>query len=130
MTKQGVSGSMVLVASMSGSITNKGADTSPYNSSKSAVLQLGRSLAAEWGSRPGHPLIRVNTISPVYIKTAMTVDILAAKPNREQEWSSENMLNRLSTTDEYRAPIIFLLSDGSSFMTGADLRVDGGHTAW
>lgn len=60
----------------------------------------------------------------------MALHAMAAKPNREEERSSENMLNRLSTTDKYRALIIFLLSDGSSFITGADLRVDGGHTAW
>ncbi|KAL2014301.1 hypothetical protein VTN00DRAFT_1826 [Thermoascus crustaceus] len=126
MRNQNVSGSIVLVASMSGWGSNKGLDTSAYNSSKSAVLQLGRSLAAEWGSRQGHPSIRVNTISPGYIKTRLTAESLA-KPTQEQVWSAENMLNRISTTDEYRAPIIFLLADGSSFMTGADLRIDGGH---
>jgi NAD(P)-dependent dehydrogenase (short-subunit alcohol dehydrogenase family) len=40
------------------------------------------------------------------------------------------MLHRISKPEEYRAPVLFLLSDGSSFMTGADLRVDGGHCAW
>lgn len=93
------------------------------------MLQLGRSLAAEWGSRVGYPQIRVNTLSPGYIKTALTVGALE-KPNREQEWSADNMLNRLSWADEYRGPVMFLLGDASSFMTGADLRVDGGHTAW
>jgi len=71
----------------------------------------------------------VNTISPGYIKTPLTAESLS-KPTQEQEWSAENMLNRISATDEYRAPIIFLLADGSNFMTGADLKVDGGHTAW
>lgn len=42
----------------------------------------------------------------------------------------DNMLFRLSSVDEFRAPVLFLLGDGSSFMTGADLRVDGGHCAW
>jgi NAD(P)-dependent dehydrogenase (short-subunit alcohol dehydrogenase family) len=40
------------------------------------------------------------------------------------------MLGRISGADEYRAPVLFLLGDGSSFMTGADLRIDGGHCAW
>jgi hypothetical protein len=39
------------------------------------------------------------------------------------------LLGRLSTPDEFKAPAVFLLSEGSSFMTGADLRVDGGHCA-
>jgi NAD(P)-dependent dehydrogenase (short-subunit alcohol dehydrogenase family) len=93
------------------------------------VLQLARSLAAEWGSRIGSPSIRVNSISPGYIKTRMTSETLS-EPNRKKEWSEDNMLDRLSTADEYRGPIMFLLSDASSFVTGSDLRFDGGHTAW
>ncbi|OJJ53440.1 hypothetical protein ASPSYDRAFT_162362 [Aspergillus sydowii CBS 593.65] len=129
MRKANVSGSMVLVASMSGTNVNKGVDTAAYNTSKSGVLQLARSLASEWGSRAGMPLIRVNTLSPGYIRTAATEDTLKI-PGIEELWSGDNMLNRLSTVDEFRAPVLFLLGDGSSFMTASDLRVDGGHCAW
>lgn len=90
---------------------------------------MARSLAAEWGGRVGCPLIRVNSISPGYIKTRMTMDSLQ-EPNREEEWSADNMMNRLSYADEYRGPAMFLLGDSSSFVTGSDIRVDGGHTAW
>ncbi|ETS78615.1 hypothetical protein PFICI_10677 [Pestalotiopsis fici W106-1] len=127
--KTGVSASLVLVASMSGHVSNKGVDTAGYNSSKAAVHQLARSLAAEWGSRIGIPLIRVNSLSPGYIRTAATAEALK-KPGMESQWVGDNMLYRLSTVDEFRAPILFMLGDGSSFMTGADLRVDGGHCAW
>lgn len=75
------------------------------------------------------PLIRVNTISPGYIKTAATENALT-HPGMEERWSEQNMLNRISFPDEFRGPIMFLLSDASSFMTAADLRVDGGHCAW
>ena len=75
------------------------------------------------------PLIRVNTLSPGYIRTAAPAEALQ-KPGMEAQWTSDNMLNRLSTVDEFRAPVLYLLGDGSSFMTGADLRVDGGHCAW
>ncbi|KAH0438177.1 short chain dehydrogenase reductase family [Colletotrichum camelliae] len=129
MKKANVDGSMVLTASMSGSVANKGVDTAAYNSSKSAVLQLGRSLAAEWGSRKGMPLIRVNTLSPGYIQTPATEEALR-KPGMKAQWTGDNMLYRLSLVDEFRGPILFLLGDASSFMTGADLRVDGGHCAW
>ncbi|RDW59423.1 hypothetical protein BP6252_12510 [Coleophoma cylindrospora] len=122
-------GSIVLVASMSAHNTNKGVDTAAYNTSKSGVLQLARSLAAEWGSSPDHPLIRVNTLSPGYIRTPMTTPTLE-KLGLDGQWSSDNMLNRLSFIDEYRGPILYLLSDASSFMTAADLVVDGGHTSW
>lgn len=150
--KHNTTASMVLVASMSGYVSNKvccihlrqyfcqnieakwrteiqGVDTAGYNSSKAAVHQLARSLAAEWGSRVSMPLIRVNSLSPGYIRTAATAEALQ-KPGMESQWVGDNMLLRLSTVDEFRAPVLFLLGDGSSFMTGADLRVDGGHCAW
>ncbi|KAJ4251060.1 hypothetical protein NW762_011711 [Fusarium torreyae] len=127
--KHGLSMSLVFVASMSGYVSNKGVDTAGYNSSKAAVHQLARSLAAEWGSRVNIPLIRVNSLSPGYIRTDATAEALK-KPGMEEQWVGDSMLNRLSTVDEFRAPVLFLLGDGSSYMTGADLRVDGGHCAW
>ena len=51
-------------------------------------------------------------------------------PDRKVEWPKHNMLNRVSSPHEYRGAAIFLISDASSFMTGADLRMDGGHAAW
>jgi NAD(P)-dependent dehydrogenase (short-subunit alcohol dehydrogenase family) len=52
------------------------------------------------------------------------------RPERERQLSGANMLGRLSTPEEYRGAALFLLSGASSFMTGADLRIDGGHSAW
>ncbi|OAA54714.1 oxidoreductase, short chain dehydrogenase/reductase family [Niveomyces insectorum RCEF 264] len=129
MQKANVDGSMVLVASMSGTVVNRGVDTVAYNTSKSGVLQLARSLAAEWGSRKGMPLVRVNSLSPGYIRTSATAESLKV-PGMEQLWTGDNMLYRLSLVDEFRGPVLFLLSDASSFMTASDLRVDGGHCAW
>jgi len=51
-------------------------------------------------------------------------------PERKAEWPTQNMLGRLSGPREYRGAAVFLLSDASSFMTGADLKMDGGHSAW
>jgi len=97
-----------------------------YNASKAAVLQLGRNLAAEWGQHS----IRVNTISPGYIVTDMVEALFVSHPERRLEWAGHNMLGRLSSPNEYRGAAVFLLSDASSFMTGSDLRIDGGHCAW
>lgn len=99
---------------------------SAYNASKAGVLQLARNLASEWGEYG----IRVNTISPGYIVTAMTATLFDAFPERKTSWPNANMLGRLSYPEEYRGAAVFLLSDASSFMTGADLRMDGGHAAW
>lgn len=129
MQREKVGGSVVLIASMSGSVANKGVNTSAYNTSKSAVLQMARSLAMEWGNSPNHPPIRVNSLSPGHIYTRMS-EVDTSNEVTRKLWAENNMLGRISHTEEYRAPVLFLLGDGSSFMTGADLRVDGGHCAW
>lgn len=98
-----------------------------YNASKAAVIQLGRNLAAEWGINNG---IRVNTLSPGYITTKMVEDLFERFPERRNQWSQQNMLGRLSSPDEYRGAAVFLMSNASSFMTGADLIIDGGHHSW
>jgi NAD(P)-dependent dehydrogenase (short-subunit alcohol dehydrogenase family) len=101
-------------------------DNRVYNASKAAVAQLARNLAAEWGPHS----IRVNTISPGYIVTDMVEALFKTHPERRTEWASHNMLGRLSLPSEYRGAAVFLLSKASSFMTGSDLRIDGGHCAW
>lgn len=106
--------------------TSQGLICPAYNASKAAVLQLARNLASEWG----HYGIRVNTISPGYIMTSMIEKLFEEFPERRESWPRENMLGRLSVPKEYRGASVFLLSDASSFMTGSDLRMDGGHAAW
>ncbi|KXG45542.1 Short-chain dehydrogenase/reductase SDR [Penicillium griseofulvum] len=126
MVRFGNGGSIVLVASMSGTVVNRGLISPVYNASKAAVIQLARSLAAEWGQYN----IRVNTLSPGYILTSMLEMLFVEYPERREEFAKGNMLGRLSNPVEYRGAAVFLLSDASSFMTGSDLRMDGGHTAW
>ncbi|KAF7125804.1 hypothetical protein CNMCM5793_002097 [Aspergillus hiratsukae] len=126
MIRFGNGGSIALIASMSGTVANRGLICPAYNASKAAVIQLGRNLAMEWGPYG----IRVNTISPGYIVTKMVEDLFIQFPERREEWPKHNMLGRLSTPNEYRGAAVFLLSDASSFMTGSDLRIDGGHCAW
>ena len=84
-----------------------------------------RSLAQEWGQYG----IRVNTLSPGYIRTAMTDELLEAEPELEKQWMDGALLGRLGAPEDFKAPTVFMLSAGSSWMTGADLRVDGGHCA-
>lgn len=138
MHRANVSGSIVLIASMSGHVSNRGINTSAYNASKAAVHQLARSLAAEWGHpqntfpgstpsatdpnpsmepRPVYLPIRVNTISPGHINTPLSE--AARVRGLTEEWAKQNMLGRISEPEEYRAPVLFLLGDGSSYMTGA-----------
>lgn len=93
------------------------------------MIQLARSLAAEWGGKGRTAPIRVNSLSPGYIETPLSA---GARENPEvlKQWLEGNMFGRISLPEEYRAPVLFLLGDGSTFCTGHDLKVDGGHTSW
>jgi NAD(P)-dependent dehydrogenase (short-subunit alcohol dehydrogenase family) len=132
MMKYNCSGSILLVASISGIMANKGMCAPVYNSSKAAVIQLTRSLAMEWGpsGKTGKKSIRVNCLCPGHVVTAMVEKILADDPESRKIWESENMLGRLARPEEFRGAALYLLSSASSFMTGASLVIDGGHTAW
>ncbi|KAI8717295.1 hypothetical protein NCS52_00804800 [Fusarium sp. LHS14.1] len=118
-------GSIVIISSMSGNIANRGLSCTAYNSSKAAVQQMARSIAQEWGQWS----IRVNTLSPGYIRTAMTDQLLEENPEVEKTWMAGALLGRLGAPEDFKAPAVFLLSEGASFVHGTDLRVDGGHCA-
>lgn len=126
MLRDGKGGSILLIASMSASIVNRGLTMAPYNASKAAVVQLGRSLAAEWGKGG----VRVNSLSPGYITTAMVERLFEKEPERRAEWEGQNMLGRLSSPEEFRGAAVFFMSEASSFMTGSEMVVDGGHSVW
>ncbi|KFY71659.1 hypothetical protein V499_08154 [Pseudogymnoascus sp. VKM F-103] len=119
-------GSIALIASMSGTVANRGLPCAAYNASKAGVQQLGRSLAAEWG-REG---IRVNTISPGYVVTQMVEELFEKFPERRDGWAGENMLGRLGKPGDLGGAGVFLMAGCSGWMTGGDLRIDGGNTAW
>ncbi|KAL4861312.1 hypothetical protein BDV12DRAFT_180459 [Aspergillus spectabilis] len=125
-------GSILLVASMSGLVANKGMSSAIYNSSKAAVIQLTRSLAMEWSQigEDGRGGIRVNCLCPGHIETPMVQMIVDKDPETKTLWESENMMKRLAKPEEFRGATLLLMSDASSFMTGSTVVVDGGHTAW
>jgi NAD(P)-dependent dehydrogenase (short-subunit alcohol dehydrogenase family) len=117
-------GSIVNIASMSATIANRGLFQAHYNSSKAAVIQMGRSLAWEWAPRG----IRVNTVSPGYTNTPM-----ARRPEQigaMAGYAADTPLGRNAEPAEIVGPVVFLLSDAASFVTGIDMLVDGGHTIW
>ncbi|KAF8198867.1 hypothetical protein K438DRAFT_1823861 [Mycena galopus ATCC 62051] len=126
MERLGIPGSIVLTASMSGTITNPNQHWVAYNTSKSAVLQMARSLACELAPKG----IRVNSISPGYIYTNMTQDFLEKHPGLEAKWSAQNPMGRFGRPDELRGVTLWLASDASTFCTGSDIKVDGGQCAW
>ncbi|KAF9543888.1 NAD-P-binding protein [Agrocybe pediades] len=126
MRRFGKPGSIVLIASMSGSITNKGHKWVSYNSSKAAVIQMARNMACELGADG----IRVNSLSPGYIYTNMSAAELNTKPQLLDRWSELTPINRIGRPDELRGVVTWLASDASSFCTGSDIIVAGGHQSW
>ncbi|KAK5662919.1 hypothetical protein OQA88_6331 [Cercophora sp. LCS_1] len=117
-------GSMVFIGSMSGSIVNVPQPQAPYNAAKAAVRHLAASMAVEW-AKTG---IRVNCISPGYMLTALTQKILDEKPDLKKQWTSLIPQGHMGNPRDLMGPVVFLLSDASGYVTGADLRVDGGYT--
>jgi NAD(P)-dependent dehydrogenase (short-subunit alcohol dehydrogenase family) len=117
-------GTVINVASMSGSIVNRGLLQTHYNSSKAAVIHMSRSLAMEWSDRG----LRVNVISPGYTLTPMNRRPEVA--DQVKIFERDTPMGRLAKPQEMVGPAVFLASRASSFVTGIDLIVDGGFVCW
>nr|WP_263850064.1 SDR family oxidoreductase [Secundilactobacillus paracollinoides] len=124
MLKQG-KGSIVNTASMSAHIVNRPQPQCSYNATKAGVIQLSKSLAIEWAKKG----VRVNTMSPGYMGTDLTLSSPDLKP-LIKTWNDWAPLGRLGKPDELQGMAVYLAGDTSSFSTGEDYLIDGAFTAW
>jgi NAD(P)-dependent dehydrogenase (short-subunit alcohol dehydrogenase family) len=119
------SGAIVNIASMSGVVSNHPQPQAAYNASKAGVIMLTKSLAGEWASRG----VRVNAVSPGYIRTPLT-ELGMSKEEWSSVWLASTPLGRLAEPREIAPAVVYLASDASSYATGSNLLVDGGYSSW
>jgi NAD(P)-dependent dehydrogenase (short-subunit alcohol dehydrogenase family) len=114
-------GSVINIASIYGLVASRG-PMAAYNSTKAALVNLTRHLAAQWGPRR----VRVNALAPGYFPSELTG--MLADPGFVAHIESQTLLARAPSIDELDGPLLFLASDASSYVTGHTLVVDGGWT--
>jgi NAD(P)-dependent dehydrogenase (short-subunit alcohol dehydrogenase family) len=117
-------GSIILMASQMGRVADAG--NAAYCTTKGALLQLAKGIALDYAGQG----IRANSLSPGGIATERMLVRFADMDTAQREWGARHPIGRLGTSEEVARAALFLASDDSSFMTGADLLVDGGYTAW
>ncbi|KAK1448770.1 alcohol dehydrogenase GroES-like domain-containing protein [Colletotrichum melonis] len=113
-------GSIIFTASVSAILVNVPQKQAAYNASKAAVVHLAKSLSVEWVD-----FARVNCVSPGFIAT----DMLSVHPEEwRKKWFSMIPGGRLCEPAELKGSYVYLASGASSYMTGANLVIDGGYT--
>jgi NAD(P)-dependent dehydrogenase (short-subunit alcohol dehydrogenase family) len=120
MIQRKIRGSIINMASMSGSIVNVPQWQAAYNASKAGIIHMTRSLAVEWAPYG----IRVNSLSPGYIATPMSVD---TPQELKDAWTPLIPARRMGNPEELAGAVIYLAADSSGYTSGSDLIVDGAY---
>ena len=116
-------GSVIFIAPQLGRVGSAGRPA--YCATKGALVQLAKVMAADH-ARDG---VRVNTLSPGAVETGRLLHRYGDMAAARAALGPKHLLGRLGQPEEIARAALFLASDASSFMTGADLLVDGGYTA-
>jgi NAD(P)-dependent dehydrogenase (short-subunit alcohol dehydrogenase family) len=121
----GIKGSIIFTASMTSYRPNRAGPSAPYGGTKAACRNMAHTLAMEWAKHG----IRVNSISPGFVRTQMTYKI-----ERAEDWHLKMQyyggMPRLADPRELGGAYVYLLSDSASYTTGIDIPVAGIVGAW
>ena len=121
MVERGIKGSIINMASMSGSVVNIPQWQCSYNASKAGIIHMTKSLAVEFAEYG----IRVNCLSPGYIGT---------EPNKRTPkdmmdvWLRMTPMKRMAEPEEMVPAVLYFASGASGYTTGSELIVDGGYS--
>jgi NAD(P)-dependent dehydrogenase (short-subunit alcohol dehydrogenase family) len=121
----GIKGSIVFTASMTSYRPNRAAPSAPYGGTKAAVRNMAHTLAMEWAKHG----IRVNSISPGFVRTQMTYYVEKA-PDWNLKMQYYGGMPRLADPRELGGAYVYLLSDSASYTTGIDIPIAGVVGAW
>lgn len=122
-------GSIINISSILGIVGNAG--TTAYCASKGAVRLFSKAAAVE-AAQTGLG-IRVNSVHPGYIETPMVMDGVAQRPEPEkiiEMLKARHPVGHLGQPDDIARAVVYLASDETKFVTGTEIVVDGGYTAW
>ncbi|MEC9328608.1 MAG: SDR family NAD(P)-dependent oxidoreductase [Pseudomonadota bacterium] len=116
--------SIILIASQMARVASEG--QAAYCATKGALTQLAKTMALDYAA----DLIRVNTRSPGGVATGRLAKRFGSLEQAQRIWGPKHPLGRLGEPEEVARSAVFLASEDSSFMTGSDLLIDGGYSAW
>jgi NAD(P)-dependent dehydrogenase (short-subunit alcohol dehydrogenase family) len=126
MVARGQGGRVINVASISGMVANRGIGGRSYETSKAAVIQFTRTVAADWAPFK----VTANAICPGGFMTAPNVRWSEQNPEIIKTFIAQIPMGSFGQPEDLGPLAVYLASDASRYMTGASLVIDGGYTLW
>ncbi len=126
MVERGNGGRVINIASISGMVANRGIGGRSYETSKAAVIQFTRAVAADWAPHG----VTVNAICPGGFMTEPNERWARENPDVIREFEAQIPMGRFGDPEDLGPLSVYLASDASRYMTGAALVIDGGYTLW
>lgn len=126
MVARGTGGRVINIASISGMVANRDIGGRSYETSKAAVIQFTRTVAADWAPHK----VTANAICPGGFMTAPNVRWAEQNPEIIETFKSQVPMGDFGQPEDLGPLAVYLASDASRYMTGATLVIDGGYTLW